>query len=155
MDFHCQITANLGETKVIRKVKVKTANETDADTTDDLEISVCEKSICCVMKVLNSPLSVAETYTLSGKSLDECELRKFPKTSEYFDVTLRLLTNKNSDSDGWLNEKLEIEFNNNETMSCKNNRRWIQGFKDPEKASNTSLILTCWKDPDDTLIGIK
>ena len=155
MNFHCKIKANPAETKVIWKVKVKTANETDAGTTEDLEISVCEKSICCTMKILNSPLSEAESYTLSGKALDECELRKFPKTSEYFNVTLSLLTNKDSDSDEWLNEKVEIEFSNNETISCNNNQRWIQDFQDPEKASDTSIILRCWKDYDPTLIGNK
>ena len=153
--MHCKISGNLEQAKVIRKVKVKTANETDADTTEGLEISICEKSICCTMKVLNSPLSVAETYTLCGISLDECELRKFPKTSEYFNVTLSFLTSKDEELDGWLNEKVEIVFNNNETISCTNNGQWMQGFKDPQKESNTSLMLKCWKDPDHALIGNK
>ena len=50
---------------------------------------------------------------------------------------------------------LEIEFDNNETMSCKNNQTWIESVEDSQQESNNFLNLTCWKHVDYNLIGNK
>ena len=105
------------------------------------------------MNIPSSSLSLGQTYTLSMESLEQCYLRKLSKYTESITVTLKLKSNVAPNPDGWLNEDVEIDFNNNETFGCKNKDEWIVASKDPSVTSNDELSLRCWKKVDPLIVG--
>ena len=68
-------------------------------------------------------------------------------------VTLKLTTGAASESDGWLNEDVEIDFNNEETFACKNKDQWIMISKDAAVVSSDEMTLRCWKKIDPLIVG--
>ena len=141
------------DTRIIHEIRVKTANEFEADTIEEVSTSVCVDQVCCLIDIPGSNLAIGETYVILINSLGECYLKKFPRYSEKVTVTLKLTSSSASKPDGWLNEHVEIDFNNDETFACKNTNEWIKVPKQGMQKSKDELTLKCWKKIDQKIIG--
>ena len=141
------------DTRIIHEIRVKTANESGADTVEEISTSVCVDQVCCQIDIPGSNLAPGETYDTPLNSLRECYLKKFPRYSEKIIVTLKFSSSSASDPDGWLNEYVEIDFNNDETFACKNKNEWIKVPKQGMKKTRDELTLECWKKVDQKILG--
>ena len=96
-------------------------------------------------------------FSAAEKSLGECQWRQFSKHFEDFRVVLKhpkaSWTSLDSDTDGWLNEKVEIDFSNNETFECINREGLIIMYKENTEKSKGLANLRCWRKWDATEDG--
>ena len=147
--FYSSFAAD-SDSRIIQEIRVKTANESDAGTIEELSVVVCVDHVCCQTDIPGSSLEIGETYTISFKSLGQCNLRKFTKYSDEISVQLKITSSLASDPDGLLNKDVEIQFNNDEIFTCKNKDVWISKsegkFKD-------EIALKCWKKVDKAEFG--
>ena len=138
------------DSRNIEEIRVRTANESDAGTIEELAVFFCVGHACCQTDIRGPSLEIGESFTISLKSLGECYMRKFTKYSDEISVRLKLTTSLASDPDGWLNKDVEIQFNNDEIFTCQNKDMWIS--KSEEKFKD-EITLKCWKKVDKAELG--
>ena len=138
------------DSRIIQEIRVRTVNESDAGTIEELSVFVCVDHVCCQTDIPGSSLKIGETFTISLKSLGQCYLRKFSKYSDEISVQLKLTSSLASAPDGWLSNDVEIQFNNDEIFTCKNKDVWIS--KSEEKVKD-EITLKCWKKVDKAELG--
>ena len=125
-------------TDKIRKIKLTTGTILFADSSESIQIQICQNRDCCQTKTLPGHYARGSTISFSGSTLGECENKKIDANNEAIEITPKTLT-----SDGWRGTLTTIHTTNQENPYECIITRWIdKGFfaVGPEKYETTCRL---------------